>query len=402
MALMPANVISMSKGTFGNPVHQLPVTSTKHPLTHNRVLICTRYVRQTDDPRLENMAKLLIKSSSVAHEAMTRLHVKPNLRINFSPSLVACLDVDAEAHPATNSSYPVIVTVGTYEAQDDWIALIEGIQQENYPPNWVPGAVNQYLWDFYPDELKSLFTRAVTELRSTARKFADLLRWRTNDESWSASVLTLTPQMPEWSSDGGSEWYKLRLHPRFSASLLSPGLALSEDLERWVQSSVLAGEWEPLGRDIWHAAFAANSRSDYRSAVILAVSAVETELKRFISQRVPMAEWLVMKLPSPPIRLIISEYLKELGVCDDQYLPPKQLQVTLAQAVELRNIVIHRGQLGILKSGRTPSVDEVLDASSDMLWLLDLYRGHRWALDHLKDKTRESLGLLVDPEVSDK
>jgi hypothetical protein len=101
---------------------------------------------------------------------------------------------------------------------------------------------------------------------------------------------------------------------------------------------------------------------------------------------VPAAEWLVMELPSPPIRKIVSDWLPTLPI-QSHYLPTKRLRRALNKAVEARNEIVH--------TGHTPSVDVpgLLEATADLLRLFDVYRGHDWALEHVSDETRQELGL---------
>lgn len=149
---------------------------------------------------------------------------------------------------------------------------------------------------------------------------------------------------------------------------------------------------EPLGREIWHVA----ANTDPRSAVILAVTAVEVEVKRLISEFAPKTAWLVANLPTPPIVKLVKAYLPIIIAIPPHQLPPPRLMSTLEKAVELRNSFVHGG---FQASGRWAAasdlspqdVEKILEASSDLLWLFDLYRGHTWAISYLSESTRLSV-----------
>ena len=65
---------------------------------------------------------------------------------------------------------------------------------------------------------------------------------------------------------------------------------------------------------------------------------------------------------------------------------PKPLLVTLDQAVEARNRIVHRGDL--------PPKDEdtaaILVAANDLLYLLDWFSGHDWALAFVSSEVADA------------
>lgn len=75
---------------------------------------------------------------------------------------------------------------------------------------------------------------------------------------------------------------------------------------------LLSGFREPLGHELLNEARASRGDND-RSALVIAVTALEVRVKEFIIRRVPAAEWLVTKAPSPPIEAILCDYFAELG-----------------------------------------------------------------------------------------
>lgn len=53
----------------------------------------------------------------------------------------------------------------------------------------------------------------------------------------------------------------------------------------------------------------------------------------------------------------------------------------------LRNQVAHANAQPL----KSETIESVLLAVRDVLWLMDFYRGHTWAWEHLRDSTRAQL-----------
>jgi len=158
-----------------------------------------------------------------------------------------------------------------------------------------------------------------------------------------------------------------------------------------VESLMSGSSDEPLGREIWHQAVRAD---DARVRLILAVTAVEVEIKRTIGDLAPVAGWLATEAPAPPIVKMLKNYLPRLRNVQDKFAPPpKRLLSVIGAAVEVRNKLVHVGSpaADVNTQLKTTTVDEVVECSSDLLWLLDIYRGHAWAEEHLSDTLRTEL-----------
>jgi hypothetical protein len=306
-------------------------------------------------------------------------------------SVVITLDVEDDTPTINNSGTPVIVCIGKYAAEADWHALLDGIAHEVWPPGFVANVPNSFLFDFYPDGLQQLLTQAVQELATARRRLLELIRWRLDHSSWGTTA-KLTSGTLDWSLDQES-WYRLRLKPQFSARTGPGDIEQNEATAQIIQALLNHGSAEPLGREMWH--LAAQSQ-DPRTTIILAVSAVEVELKRLISEFAPQAAWLITKLPAPPIVDIIRQYLPSLPQVPVELLPPPAVWKTLATAVSLRNTLLHVGRRSMADEAKPVDVRQVLQTTSDLLWLFDAYRGHSWALGYLSAPTRQSLSLPVE------
>jgi hypothetical protein len=187
-----------------------------------------------------------------------------------------------------------------------------------------------------------------------------------------------------WSFDGHT-WNPIRnllqLH-------LSIGLPIKQgpvpaEITDYVGSFVANGGDEPLARQLLREAWVQKSASA-RSALVLAIAAAEVGFKRCVSQLVPEARWLVEEVPSPPLYKMLTEYLPHLPVklrlTGKTLLPPEDLLREIRTGVNLRNQVSHLGNASVTLE----KLDRILKAVSDLLWILDFYQGHEWAIRYVQ------------------
>lgn len=288
----------------------------------------------------------------------------------------------------SNSGRPMLGVFSTHHIPRSWMEILQRIEVGNWPAGFVPGTPNSYLFDFYPREMQDFCTTTAEGLKDHIRAFFGLLRWRLHDDISAGDHIS--PGKVEWSDDGHA-WHELRRRGSLSGRIL-PQIRLSPQVNGILDDLVHTKTKEPLGRDIWHVAV----NTDPRTAVILAVTAVEGEVKRLINEVVPESEWLVANLPSPPIVRLIKTYLPTIISIPSKQLPPSRLMRTLEEAINLRNSFVHGGFQAsggwAVASDLSPqSVEKFLEASSDLLWLFDLYRGHTWAVSYLSEETKLSV-----------
>ncbi|ABI81912.1 hypothetical protein Pcar_3293 [Syntrophotalea carbinolica DSM 2380] len=114
-------------------------------------------------------------------------------------------------------------------------------------------------------------------------------------------------------------------------------------------------------------------------------------VKTTIGTLVPNSNWLVENVPSPPVSRLLIEYLPTLPVGNTVggkvLPPPKTTMEVIKKAVTIRNRIAHIGA----KAPSDDTLDEILDAIQDTLWLLDYYCGHAWAYEHISNTTRQEL-----------
>lgn len=285
----------------------------------------------------------------------------------------------------SNSGRPMLGVFSAHDVPQSWMATLQGIEVGNWPPGFVLKTPNSYLFDFYPKEMQDLCTKAAEDLKDQIRGFFGLLRWRLHDNVSAGD--DISPGQLEWSDDGHA-WHELHKRWTFSGRIV-PQIRLSPQIKDALDDLVHTKTKEPLSRDIWHVA----ANTDPRTAIILAVTAVEVEVKRLISEFVPKSEWLVANLPTPPIVKLVKTYLPSIITIPPHQLPPPRLMSTLGKAVELRNSFVHgsfqaSGGWAAASDLSPQDVGKFLETSSDLLWLFDLYRGHTWAISYMSEATQ--------------
>jgi hypothetical protein len=240
-----------------------------------------------------------------------------------------------------------------------------------------------------PEDVLSYCAEVARELSNDCRRVVELVRWRWRSDSPHSPYVHVAA---EFSADG-ERWLALpaRLHMH---ATLGFGLVLNETAQRSVQKLIEAAASEPLAHQLLREAKDV-AGGNPRSALVVAVAAVESGFKHLVADLVPDAGWLAENVPSPPVVKMLKEFLPLLPVRlqlnDTVLAPPKYVRTLLTEAVEDRNRVMHtgRGQTG---PDVHDQLHETLTAIQDTLYLFDYYAGHAWALEELTDAFREALG----------
>ena len=113
----------------------------------------------------------------------------------------------------------------------------------------------------------------------------------------------------------------------------------------------------------------------------------------------PDAGWLITNIPSPPLERMIMKYLptfRAKRLLWDKVLPPSQsIMENLVVGITKRNEVSHGKETEVTREKLT----EILKCVLDLLYLLDYYRGHAWALQRIRpEKLAEMKTELDNPK----
>jgi hypothetical protein len=249
-----------------------------------------------------------------------------------------------------------------------------------YPQSGLPQAMSSFIEQVRKDLVQAIWRSSLA------------LRWR-YALMGPHNLLRPIGAGAEWSLDG-STWHPLPANPdtRFHPV---PDVAPTASVAAEVQALLDAGQDEPLAHQVFREAFDSRFGSR-RSALVIAVAALEVGIKAFVSQLNPSTQWLIANSPSPPLRRLLGEYLPSLeapATIDGRVVPPpKPVLDLIDKAVSLRNRVAHAAGEEIPRD----SLEEMLTAIRDVLWMLDFYGGAPWAASHISSPTRIALGLPPD------
>jgi len=259
----------------------------------------------------------------------------------------------------------------------------EYIAHRTPPTGWVIPNLSRL-----PESFRSFLGQVAQELHDAATRTVHVVRWR---RRIAGSHSPFMSGGSRWSFDGQT-WHPLPGEIRIVGEEGYVPIRLDE-VER-VEIERLVGEErsEPLGhallREAWH-----QRVGNPRSAIVIGIAGAEVGVKECVADLVPGAEWLVKNVPSPRLVAMLKDYLPllpvRLKIGGLVKPPPVAILNTLTKGVNLRNDVAHVGRAG----PSYDTVDEILRAVRDVLWLLDYYRGFEWAIDNLSGETVTALGI---------
>lgn len=240
-------------------------------------------------------------------------------------------------------------------------------------------SLEQVTWLVGPEDVLQFAADIRHRLKYSALRVMQILRW--------LGDLTFVSFSGEgelcWSLDGQT-WHEApeEQEPHVYGE---PDLFVSEQwrdvLQELTRQEHVA---EPLAWQIFHDAVSLLSESP-RAAYVLALSAVEVGLKLLPASvsKSDSESWLAIEMPSPPMEKLLLGYLprltkKRVAGKPKEAIPPK-LREKLKKASERRNKLVHTSE-------PPPTVEEtaqILNATHDLLYLLDWFCGHEWAISHV-------------------
>jgi hypothetical protein len=240
--------------------------------------------------------------------------------------------------------------------------------------------------DDFPEHFRTFIDAVTTELRDFMVRTVGTIRWRTNVQYGSHNPFS--SRGLRWSLDDGF-WHPAPLDLHVTVEVQSPP-RISPEICGQIGELVRLGSGEPLYHNIFREAHTQKG-SNPRSAIIAGIGAAELAVKALIASLVPHAEWLAMNAPTPPLVKMLTDYLPLLPAkntfAGKVKPPPKQIIDEMKKGVTIRNSVTHVG-------ANTPSretLEKILSAVRDILWLVDYYAGNDWAAEYLSEATRTEL-----------
>lgn len=237
-----------------------------------------------------------------------------------------------------------------------------------------------------PPAFQTLCDEIHDTLYDSLRRTVDLIRWRGGLSSGKQHHL-LAHVGFEFALDDGETWRSVphRLSSQIRVDFPVSKAGFSQEIFDDVSlfSSTVA---EPISRQLFREAWGLRENNP-RSALVIGYAAIEIGCKEFIQEVVPLASWLVVEAPSPPVDRILKSYIPTLPSRVQgagKAVIPDEHRRSVKRAMEARNELAHRGKLSL----PADEVENFLRAVNDLLWLLNYHAGYEWALNYVSHDVR--------------
>jgi hypothetical protein len=257
--------------------------------------------------------------------------------------------------------------------------------------------------DFWPADKRAKLGSIEMELLNASRRVINLLRWRhgiqgEHESLWdtvfgvSRDGKRITLRDSRLSSIGWDEPDNL------------PTLKLSSEIQGFLRYFVGLDKSEPVGHSLLREALE-HVGDNPRSALVIGVAAAEVAVRQFFAEFAsPLVPALLGERQGPPIHQLLSKYFPMLVADQADFaakklprkLPEEWIIKPIERANENRNTVVHAPATDRRRHGKLEKwMDDgglatALQAISDLLWLLDYYRGYHWALDNVRSEAIEA------------
>jgi hypothetical protein len=233
----------------------------------------------------------------------------------------------------------------------------------------LPGFKSIGSWSWIDNSFWNYVLEAKSSLDNYSLRLVDLVCWR-------CGFIGRHPVTPSellsflWSLDAAT-WFQLPLigvgrDPyEFKAEVSENNLV---DIQNYLMEPVES----PLGLKIFHQAW--TLRESYpQVALVIAISAAEVEIKRFLAKFEPQEsdELTLFK--------ILERLKKTISFNQISFTFPHKIIESIDKGRLIRNKVIHAGKEII----EPKDLEAILIAVRDFLCLIDLFQGYKWSRDFL-------------------
>lgn len=260
---------------------------------------------------------------------------------------------------------------------------VEALSQETIQPGNALGGLLISI-EYLPEPFRNYVDGLHNRLLDAATRCWSLLRWRYDVDVGRRGFASVAF---EWSREAGL-WHTMPFRGVTTARFLR-GLPAEPEAAREVQRLATEGLREPVAFDLLREAEDLRQVNG-RSALAIAMTALEVGVKEHIARTVPHARWLVEELPTPSVKKLLEGFVPTLPNPNPvESFPSSRLLKTIEKATTARNQLIHRGH----ETARAEFLLEVLQAIKDTLYILDALSGQVWALEHVSNQTRDELRL---------
>ena len=293
---------------------------------------------------------------------------------------------------------PFCIVVGQWTPKDNVLVAFKSLANNKMPK----GSKKTEEWHFYdidqegnikvkmyvptkllPDPLVSFVEQVEQELYDYAKRTLNVLRWRCGTEGHHNPF---SRRGASWSFDG-QNWEPLPSSFKAYGGF-APFLRTTDEILETIKTYVKEGKNHPLGYELYLEAWEQRLQNP-RSALIIGIAAAETGVKHCISTFVPDAKWFVENTPSPELIKMLSEYLPLIPtnrrVNKKVFESKSYISEILKKGVQMRNQITH----GRATTITFETLEEILLAVRDVLWILDYCSGYDWTLEHIRPDIRK-------------
>jgi hypothetical protein len=229
----------------------------------------------------------------------------------------------------------------------------------------------------FPQPFKDIHNQVSSELKQASDNLIRAIRWRQScdgqHEPLAASGFTWSRDGEKWNSMPMVGGMTVRTHKLMHLH----GNALTE-----IQQLLDRNLSEPLSHEMLREAAEIANRAP-RSALLLAIAALETGVKSYISFIVPHSEIVLSSVQSPPIEKLINEVIpklhKALNIQAD-FFPLEKYEADMVKImISIRNRIVH----GAEDAKRWIDIASFIGLIRRILYQFDALRGELWADERL-------------------
>jgi len=251
------------------------------------------------------------------------------------------------------------------------------------------GAISEgYLlsWKHLPNELKTICKSSLDELTMETQRLIKLITWFFNTSHVHDPVRHISLY---WNTRGKN--YHFVKTPHKPSGYWQNDVVWNEANEACFVSLWKSASEEPLGHELFREA-GSLLHSAPRSALLMLANALEAGVKSYISERVPITQWLLTETQSPPVKKILQKFVPTLRPAAPVDLSHWSGLTTMFNRIELRiterNHLTHRGTMECEHNRLIEFKEDV----SDVLYILDYLNGEQWAINNVRRETCQALG----------
>ena len=290
------------------------------------------------------------------------------------------------------------VLLQTLHFKDDVPDDVRAVFSGDAEINWSLGSEDQDGFNDLPESYRHFILALHSDMDRMATELFNVVRWRMGIVGGPLALNS------EW---GSMRWHDAKKgepviddHGFLNRQMIAGAFTLrmpemqdakfDQQCRNVVEELLQFQSSQPLYHDLFREAWQ-NQKQNPRSAIVMGIAAAETGFKTTLIDLNPSTTWIVENLQSPPLDRMLRDYMAQLParhrINGEVRRPPNSVITTIKKGIELRNKLVH----GREECLSIEDVRKTLEAVRDLLYMLDYYRGHAWALERITPAVAASL-----------